>query len=302
MHRKHLCFADEAEKKAFVLACEADFEDRIDQAIATVMQAPELRLLTVSGPTCSGKTTMANKLIREFEERGKKVHVISLDDFYHEREFLVSRAAARGEALDLDSEDTIDLPTLAAAIEAIFEGNQVTLPVFDFTKGSRTGETVLHLDERDVFIFEGIQAVYPSVTQLFGTHPVASVFIWVGEDLEQNGQVFPKHEVRFFRRLVRDHLFRSATPEFTFKIWESVRRNEERLILPFSDKCTVTLSSLMPYEMAMLKPYLMPLLSAIEPNSPFFEEAERMRSKLMELPEISAAYLPQISVYHEFLG
>ena len=295
-------FCGEEDKRAYVAECEKNFERALDCAVEKIISAESNRIITLSGPSCSGKTTTANKIVSEFEERGKRVHVISIDDFYYDRDFLIKQAAKEGKELDFDSAATIDLSELERAIEAIFCEDTVKIPVFDFKTGKRTTEKKFVLDDKDIFVFEGIQAVYPEVTRLFKAHPYFSVFAYVCEDLKVGEYIFEKNTIRFFRRLVRDYNFRNAAPEFTFKLWESVRSNEERSILPFSDDCDILLNSLMPYEISMLKPYVIPLLSEISENSVYFAYASEMLKRFEDIEEISREYIPSISVYREFLG
>ena len=295
-------FSGEEDKRAYVAECEKKFEHALDCAVEKIISAESNRIITLSGPSCSGKTTTANKIVSEFEERGKRVHVISIDDFYYDRDYLIKQAEKNGTSLDFDSAETIDLDELEKTIESIFSEDSVKIPVFDFKSGKRIKEKEFILDDKDIFVFEGIQAVYPEVTRLFKAHPYFSVFAYVCEDLKVGDHIYDKNTVRFFRRLVRDYNFRNATPEFTFKLWESVRQNEERNILPFVDDCDVLLNSLMPYEINMLKPYLVPLLSEISESSVHFAYASEMLEKLEGLEEISREYIPSNSVYREFLG
>ena len=295
-------FSGEEDKRSYVAECEKKFEHALDCAVEKIISAESNRIITLSGPSCSGKTTTANKIVSEFEERGKRVHVISIDDFYYDRDYLIKQAEKNGTSLDFDSAETIDLDELEMTIESIFCEDSVKIPVFDFKSGKRIKEKEFILDDKDIFVFEGIQAVYPEVTRLFKAHPYFSVFAYVCEDLKVGDHIYDKNTVRFFRRLVRDYNFRNATPEFTFKLWESVRQNEERNILPFVDDCDVLLNSLMPYEINMLKPYLVPLLSEISESSVHFAYASEMLEKLEALEVISREYIPSNSVYREFLG
>ncbi len=301
MQKARNSFFGESDKKAYVTECEKNFERLLDIAVEKVINQND-KIITLSGPTCSGKTTTAKKLISEFEERGKKVHVISIDDFYYDRRILEEMAKRENRPLDLDSASSIDLKELERAIEEIFVGDVVTIPTFDFEESRRVGYRRFDPDDRDVFIFEGIQAVYPEVTRLFGSHPYSSLFVYLYDDLETDSYIFDKNDVRFFRRLVRDYNFRGASPEFTFELWRSVRENEERNIIPFYDDCTAFLNSTMPYELGMLKPYVVPLLSSIESNSPYFDYAQEMIKRFEHIEEISKEYIPEISLYHEFLG
>lgn len=296
-------FTSESEKKAFVLESEAAFETILSSSVASIAAKPGLRLVTVSGPTCSGKTTASSKLETELEKKLKQVHVVSIDDFYLDRDVLLTRATEQGTKPDFDSPDSIDTETLKETTEMIFSGGDVTVPVFDFITGKRSGfRTIAAPADDDVFLFEGIQAVYPSVTSLFREHPLSSVFISVGEDAGYGDVFFGRNEIRFLRRLVRDNRFRGATTDFTFHIWETVRSNEKVNILPFASTCEFVLRSYLPYELNMLKPFAVRLLSDISPDSDYRRTADELIRKLSGLEEISPEYLPQKSLFREFLG
>jgi uridine kinase len=301
MQKARNSFYGENDKREYVIECEKRFERSLDLAIERVISQNN-KIITLSGPTCSRKTTTAKKLISEFEERGKCVHVISIDDFYYDKAFLEKIAKEENKPLDLDSPTTIDLPELSRVIEEIFVGDVVEVPVFDFQLSRRTGMRKFDPDDRDVFIFEGIQAVYFEVTRLFGAHPYSSLFVYLCDDIEIDSFLFDKNEVRFFRRLVRDYNFRGASPSFTFELWRSVRENEDKNIIPFYDDCTALINSTMPYELGMLKPYVVPLLSSIEKGSPYYDYAQKMIKRFEHIEEISKDYIPEVSLYHEFLG
>ncbi len=301
--RHAICtFSSEQEKKTYVHSVEEAFERALDQAVAQLLSHETARILTLSGPTCAGKTTMAKKLVAELAERGKRLHVISIDDFYYNRQRLVEDARNRGVPLDFDSPLTLDLEMFAKATEKILAGQEVELPMYDFKEGCRSGFRTLTAGERDIFMFEGIQAVYPEVTGLLRGVPYRSVYVSVQESLEVGGQTFLPNDIRFFRRLVRDFRFRDAQPAFTFYLWDSVRQNEESNIFPYVADCDVTVNTVMDYEIGMLKPSLASLLSRLPEGDPHKETAQRMEAAIEGVEEISQTYLPKHSMYHEFLG
>ena len=244
---------------------------------------------------------MANKLVSELAERGKHVQVISFDDFFFDRDQLAKNAQARGCAIDFDSPAAIDLSELSRCVSEILAGERVVLPIFDFKEGKRNAFRTIEADQQAVFLFEGIQAVYPEVTALFKGHSFCSIFVSVETPLSVGESIFLPEDIRFFRRLVRDHRFRNATPSFTFFLWESVRENELKNILPYAPACDYTFNTLIDYEISMLRPYLLPLLSQIDIDDPHKEKANKMLLSLTGIDDIDDRYLPENSVYHEFL-
>ena len=286
----------------FVNRCERAFEARLDDVAKQVVSDKELHIIALSGPTCSGKTICANKLIYELEAAGKNIHLISIDDFFKERDILKRESEiAADSGLDYDSVNAIDLGLLTECTESILAGKPTILPRYDFVSGKRGVRESVDPDESSIFIFEGIQAIYPEVTSLFGKN-YKSVFISVADDLELNGVYFGRRDIRLLRRLVRDYKFRGAAPEFTFYIWRSVALNEDRCILPYADTTDIQIDSLMPYEPMLLKNELTAILPSVAETSKYYPKALEILEKLDKLESIDAKLVPKNSLLREFIG
>ena len=298
MKQFNICFNSEEDKKTFVLECENDFEQRLDDAINSVIEA-NVKILLLSGPTCSGKTTTANKLISELEANGKDVTIISIDDFFLERDEL--RVVQEGTKIDYDSINVIDLPLIKDCIKHAKTGNVIRVPIFDFVTQKRVGYNEHVIEENEILIFEGIQAVYPEIVSLFEDEYIG-IFINVCKDVCINDTNFTKNEIRFIRRIVRDRKFRGASADFTFYLWETVRENEEKSIFPNKDICKIQLDSFMPYELFLMKKYAIETLSEVLPESKYYDNAQKLIKKMSAFDEISYEYIPSNSLYTEFLG
>ncbi len=292
-------FSNEADKIKFVSECELDFEQQLDTASKNVASDKNIHLITLAGPTCSGKTTTAEKLIKDLSLIERDTRVISIDDFFKDRG---ERQLKPNEKVDYDTIDALDFEYLSYCVSALYKGTITALPKYDFKTGVRTSYSDFTMSERDILIFEGIQAVYPEITQLFKNYNYKSVFINVYDDMLVNGVHFDRNDIRFLRRLVRDFKFRGASPEFTFFIWESVRANENKNILPYEDKSDVRINSSLPYELFLIKSYALPLLDTIGKESQYYEGAKILKDKFRELDTISEEYVPKNSIYREFLG
>lgn len=302
MMQARMSFADESEAREFVKKCESELEERLAAAVERVCEHKDIRLISLSGPTCSGKTTAAGKLTDYLEAQGKKVHVVSIDDFYYDREVLLARADSDPETeIDYDSEETIDLEELRRCVEQVFTDEPTQIPKFDFLTGRRSGYVTIDADENDMFIFEGIQAIYPSVTALFKKFSYKSVYISVESGLEVAGRSFSTDEIRLMRRIVRDYNFRGASPEFTLYLWDSVRANEELSIFPYAVDCDYFINSTMPYELNMLAPFLRSLLPTVPSDDEHRAQAEAMLAKLEGIEPLSPKLLNEDSLYYEFL-
>lgn len=292
---------DEEAKKDFVATGERTFRAELDAA-AEFLLSKELKFIALSGPTCSGKTTTARTLIKKLEESGKTVKVISIDDFFLERDILIENSVKSGKPIDLDSVNAIDLDELRTFVDGIELLLPQRLPIFDFTTGKRAGYTEVVPTEKDIFIFEGIQAVYPEVVNLFEPKHLMKVYISVEKGIDSPfGSLLPR-EIRLMRRIVRDSRTRNTDAEATFKHWSGVAANEISNIEPYRDGCDVKINSGMAYEICVLKKPLISLLEEITEDSEYYIKAKMLVELLDEFPEISADYVPSDSVLREFIG
>lgn len=290
------------ERLGFIRDCESAFEKRLDAACASLTSKDGTEIIALSGPTCSGKTTAAGKMIAELEKCGRDVHIISIDDFFKERDVLNRENEMKnGAGLDYDSINAIDLELLRECTGNILAHRETTLPKYQFKTGSRIVGETLKPSDSSIFIFEGIQAIYPEVTELFGRGHL-SVGISVEDDLKLNGSVFSKRDIRLMRRLVRDYKFRGAAPEFTFYIWRSVIQNEERSIEPYEENIDIRIDSLIPYEVMLMRSELIPILEKIPETNRFYPKALEFIERLSELEAVTSDMIPNSSLLREFVG
>jgi uridine kinase len=157
-------------------------------------------------------------------------------------------------------------------------------------------------DDNDLFLFEGIQTLYPEIDALLREYPYFGMFINVQSSLVANGIRFEPNRIRLLRRLVRDYYRRSSSPEFTFFLWNSVRENEERNIFPNATRCDATMDSLMGYELSMLRPYLEHILPTLPSVSKNHATAEQILRELQGIQPLSEQLLSHDSLYREFVG
>lgn len=290
---------NESAGRQFISDCESSFRRRLDAA-CEALAGSGARILTLTGPTCSGKTTAAGLLSQRLSGLGQNLHVISLDDYYFDRPYLES-LFQDGEP-DYDSYRTIDLDELARTIASILGDGEVVLPVFDFVQGRRIGEKRLQNKAEDVFLFEGIQGLYPQVRRLLPADACRRLFISVEEDLLIGETKFSSRDIRLLRRLVRDDRTRGIPPQRNLAVWPGVVHNEDQNIFPYADACDIRINSLLGYDPLVIKPYLQPLLAAIPKSDPFWPEGDALLSRLISLPSLPADAVPPDSLFREFIG
>ena len=295
-------FSSLEDAKTFVQNSEQEFEKRLTLTVEKVCENKDIRLIGLSGPTCSGKTTTAKKLISKLTAQGKNVHVVSIDDFFYDREVLIARADKDPNIeIDYDSEETIDFDALRECIAEVFSDEATQVPKYDFVLGKRVGYVTIDPDDNDLFIFEGIQAIYPKVTELFHQYNYKSVYICVESSIDIDGTVFEPNELRLMRRIVRDYKFRGASPEFTLYLWDSVRANEESSIFPYVSGCDYFINSTLPFEVHLLLPYLKEILPRVPADDEHKAIAENILRKLDGIEAVSPEYLIPDSLCYEFI-
>lgn len=286
----------------WIALCEARFSENFYGIAEDICKVKKERVIRLFGPTCSGKTTAARILTAIFSSFGKKAHLISLDDFFYDRERLLKMSEDKGiSKTDYDSPATIDVEALGKLVAEIFESDTVHCPNYDFKVGKVTGYRTFKTDDDDVFIFEGIQANYRGVREMLSERGSSSIFIAPLSSVTAGGVEFEPNEIRFMRRLVRDFYFRNSSPEFTMRLWQSVRENEDKNIFPYAAESDYSVNSTMDYEIGVLKPFLHKVLEGVKEDSEFYGWAKDILSSVKNVKEIPAELIREGYLYCEFV-
>ena len=290
-------FKNDNEIQNFISKSEQKYKNQVLKIANEIATIPHIKILTLSGPTCSGKTTTSYILEHEIEKRGMTVKIISIDDFYRNRADILE-----DEKPDYESISAIDFSIFQSCVEKILEGKTAMLPIYDFIDGQRKGFVPYLPSDHEIIIFEGIQAIYPEILSMLPKNISKSIYISVADDINAYGTYFKKREIRFFRRLVRDFLFRSATPERTLELWEGVVENEDKNIIPNEKYADYIINSFMPYELGVIKPYILNMVSYNFNNGKEFHLYHELKQKLDKIIEIPSHFVPEDSVFREFIG
>ena len=279
-----------------------NFEIQLIRLSDELNRAEGLRFFGLTGPTCSGKTTAARMLTECLEAHGHNIHVISIDDFYFEKSYLRVLSEQKGSAeMDYDSEDTIDVALLRVCVESLAAGKPTRLPHFNFLSGLRESGAKIIPAEGDLFLFEGIQILYPRVHAILNEGAYRSIAICPLSGITAGGHTFEPNDIRLMRRLVRDELYRGATASFTLSLWKSVRANEEKNIFPNFGTCSHFVDSTMPYEIGILKPYLEKSLCGVPKDDPNAAIAREILEAVRNVEPIRSDLIADKSLYREFI-
>ena len=290
-------FQNENEIREFVIRAEEHYKKQVLDIADDIAEQDNIRFLTLAGPTCSGKTTSSYILEQEFENKGISTKIISIDDFYRSRYDI-----ADDEKPDYESITAIDLLLFKECVDKILKGKTAQLPVYDFVTGAREKYISYEPKTNEIIVFEGIQAIYPEIVALLPKEAMRSIYISVDEDVEAYGVLFEKREVRFLRRLVRDYLFRSATPERTLELWKGVVDNEDKNIIPYENTADYIINSFLLYELGVIKPYVLQTIEYDLENKNEKQLYEKLQREFADIIEIPSRFVPQDSVFREFIG
>ena len=285
----------------YIRKCDEEFEALLERSVSKLCDGGEVRVLGLTGPTCSGKTTAAKKLLRHLGDEKKRVVTVSLDDFFKDCFSRQDLENAKVEELDFDSPDTLDTELLAGFVDEIFSKGKAKKPIFDFVSGTRSRWEEIECDEDDVLLFEGIQVLYPAVLSVIESHGGKVLAVRPESGIEIDGKRFEPDFIRLCRRLVRDANFRGASPDFTLALWGSVRRNEEANIFPYMDRCDVRIDTTLSYELNVLAPYLRRIMADVEWGSKYHKESLEILGLLEDVVGIESFVISDDSLYREFV-
>jgi len=258
-------------------------------------------IVLIAGPSSSGKTTFAARLGVQLRVNGATPHIISLDNYYHNREDCPKDEFGN---YDFETIDAIDTDQIKHDLAALLDGKRVEIPTFNFFSGRREYKgNSLKLSPRDVLILEGIHGLNERVG---GDVPRSDKFkIFISAltqiNIDDHNRI-PTTDARLLRRMVRDSLFRGASAAVTISMWPSVLRGENKYIYPCQELADAFFNSALVYEMSVLKQYAEPLLFCIEPDQPQYTEARRLIRFLSSFLGVPSDTIPPNSILREFVG
>lgn len=280
---------------------EALQEKKLAKIAEEIASREGVKLVLLAGPSSSGKTTSCKRLSIQLAVNGLKPLQISLDDYFVDRD--KTPKDENGE-YDFESIYALNLDLLNEQFNALFRGEEVELPKYDFPSGKsvKSGKK-LKLEPNNVLVVEGIHALNPELTahvpeeQIFRVYASALTTI-----LLDNHNYIPTTDNRLLRRIIRDYKYRGVSAQETIRRWPSVRSGENRWIFPFQENADAMLNTAMLYELSVIKMQAEPLLQQVPENCEEFAEAYRLLKFLKYFKGIPYNNLPPTSLLREFLG
>lgn len=260
-----------------------------------------VKLVLISGPSSSGKTTFSKRLSVQLMTCGLRPYPISLDNYFVNRED--TPLDANGN-YDYESLYALDLQLFNQQLQALLQGEEVELPVFNFTTGRKEyrGER-LRIDKHTILILEGIHALNPELTPEIPDKRKFKVYVSALTTISlDNHNWIPTTDNRLLRRIIRDYKYRNYSAQQTINRWPSVRAGEDKWIFPYQENADVMFNSAMLYELAVLRSHAEPILSSVPRNCPEYAEAYRLLKFIRYFTPIQDKEIPPTSLLREFLG
>lgn len=281
---------------------ETHYNDQLSLVAEDINQKIDrVKLILLSGPSSSGKTTTAKKLKIHLKVRGITVHEISLDDYFIDRDKTPKDENGNYDYANLKA---LDLDLFNEHMQKLLSGEEVLLPKYDFTKGKQVfANDYLKLEQGDILLIEGIHTLNDELTKYVPRENKYKIYLSPLTPLKiDNHNRVHTSDARKLRRIVRDNNFRGTSAEETLKIWPNVMKEAEDNIYPYQDDVDMIINSALNYEIGVLKIYAEPLLFAISEDSEFYPEANRLLTLLRNFLPISSELVPPDSVLREFIG
>lgn len=280
---------------------EALHEKKIAYIADMIYAKKEARIVLISGPSSSGKTTFARRLGIQLRVNGLVPIAISLDDYFVNRD-----KTPRDENGDYDFEaiEALDVDLFNKNLKDLMDGKEVQIPTFDFKKGERVWEDKrMKLPFNGVIIIEGIHGLNERLTPSIPREKKFKIYIsaLTQLNLDSHNRISTT-DARKIRRIVRDYLSRGCDAERTLQMWPSIKRGEEKNIFVFQEDADVMFNSALVYELCVLKKYALLELSKIKATSSVYYEAKKLRSFLKFFEEIDMKRVPENSILREFIG
>ncbi len=260
----------------------------------------KIKIILLSGPSSSGKTTSAKKLSMYLKTMGLNPVPLSLDDYFLERKDTPLNENGKP---DFESLRAIDIKLFNNQIEKLLKGNKVTIPTFNFITGMKEYNKTIQMKENDVLIVEGLHALSENLltdipkNKKFKIYISPLVYLNIDDDNRIN-----LTDIRLLRRMVRDNRTRGYSPSHTLSTWSEVRVGEEKYVFPYQDSADVIFNTFLAYELSVMKVYALPLLYKVQADDPEYMVALRLIELLNLVLPVPSDDIPSLSILREFIG
>ena len=293
---------NESRFNELISLAEALHEKKVSMIADRILQQRKnVRIILISGPSSSGKTTFAQRLSTQLRVNGLRPVALSLDDYFCAREETPLDAFGQH---DFEALEALDLPLLNEHVKALIHGEEIECPIYDFVSGNRKLKgKKMKLESDEILVMEGIHGLNPRLLPLLERNQLFKIYVSALFQLNIDSyNRVPTTDVRLIRRLVRDDKFRGIAPEKTLNQWASVRRGENANIFPYQEEADVMFNSSLLYELNALRAYAEPLLVSIPKDHPHHSTVAHLLRLLHHFDPLDISKLPFNSILREFIG
>ncbi len=294
--------AENGQAERLIKVSEALHEKKIAQiADMIAKKKEEIKIVLISGPSSSGKTTFSKRLAIQLLVNGIRPVNLSLDNYFVDRE---KTPLDESGQYDFEALEALDIELFNQQLLDMFAGKEVSLPKFSFELGKKmyNGDK-LKMNRDNIVIIEGIHGLNPQLTPLIENNKKFKIYVSALTNINIDNQSrIPTTDNRLIRRIIRDYRYRNYLALDTISRWESVRRGEDKHIFPYQEEADVMFNSALLYELAVLKPYAEPILLEVQPNQSEYSEAKRLLKFFSYFKPIQHHEIPPTSILREFLG
>jgi uridine kinase len=294
--------AHNSKAERLIKVSEALHEKKIAQIADRIAEKKdELKIVLISGPSSSGKTTFSKRLAIQLLVNGICPLNLSLDNYFVNRE---DTPLDENGDYDFESLEALDIDLFNQQLLDLLAGKEVLLPKFSFETGKRilNGDK-LKMEKDNILIIEGIHGLNPRLTHLIENSKKYKIYVSALTNINIDNQSrIPTTDNRLVRRIIRDYRYRNYSAQQTISRWDSVRRGEDKHIFPYQEEADIMFNSALLYELAVLKPFAEPILLEVQPNQTEYSEANRLLKFFSYFKPILPREIPPTSILREFLG
>ena len=259
-----------------------------------------IKIVLLSGPSSSGKTTTAKKLALYLKTLGLNPHHLSLDDYFLDRD---KTPIDEDGKPDYESIRAIDTKLFNNQMDKLLKGVPVVTPTYDFISGTKVFNRELQVGEKDILIVEGLHALNDEITNEIPKKNKYKIYIspLIYLNIDDDNRI-SLTDIRLLRRMIRDYRTRGHNPSKTLASWQDVRKGEEKYVFPYQDDADVIFNTFLVYELGVLKTYVEPLLYSVSTEDPEYHTATRLLEILKLVLPLSSDDVPKLSILREFIG
>lgn len=286
---------------SFIMSAEGDFDSSVSSLVDNFISDCNCDIVLLAGPSSSGKTTTAGKIVEKIRKSGRNAYTLSLDDYYHNAtDIPMTKKGVR----DFENVNALDIDLIHQTFSDLIEKRNAFVPEFDFVSGTRKTEMrEIELKKDDVIIVEGLHALNPIITRGIDESHIYKVYISVSSRVtdDEGRIVFSKRNLRLIRRMIRDYHYRNTSVEKTFSQWPEVLDGEDRYIFPYEKNARFRIDSFHSYESCIFRNEAVELLDTVDKGSRYYPLAKKLKNDFSKLEPIDISKMPENSLLREFV-